>query len=132
MGIQSPSSNRALACSQFSGWVEMPSFTTSLHKILKTVFDCYGIIFVWYSTDDFPSVWSLVRVWLVALSDEDVPDTFTSGGVELFREKHGFRMLRRWESFEMLTPLPKLDSHFPASTAWSLSGKIVRGTSGPM
>ena len=89
--------NRALPYSQFSAWVEMPSFTRSLHKILKTVFDRCGIIiesidgffkydedFVWYSTDDFPSVWSLVWAWLVALPDEDIPNTFTSKDVELF------------------------------------------------
>ena len=111
--------NRALLCSQFSAWVEMPSFSRSLYKILKTVFDCCGIIiqsndgsfkydedFVWYSTDDFPSVWSLVWAWLVALPDEDMPNTFTSQGVEPFWEKQGFRMLRRWESFGTLNTTP--------------------------
>ena len=94
--------------------------------IIESTDGSFKYDFVWYLTDDFPSVWSVVWTWLVALLDEDMPHTFTSEDVELFWEKHGSRMLRQWESFRTLTPLSEIDNHFSACIAWSHPGKIVR------
>lgn len=125
----------ALPCSQFSAWDEMPSFTKSLHKILKTVFDGCGIIiewtngsfkydedFVWYPTDCFSSVWSLVWTWLVALTDEDVPDM---SAIKNVREAW-LPDASTGESFETLTLPPELDNQVSACIAWSVPGTVVR------
>ena len=117
----------------------MPSFTVTLHKILKTVFDSCGLIMesangsfeydedsVWYATSDFPSVWAFIKEWLVALPDEEMPDKFSSKDVKLFWARHGKRMLRRWESFGTLTPIPQLHSHFSTCIARSVPGELVR------